>query len=485
MSSDSRSTDALVAGIDVATAAVRVEVRNPTGDLVASASRSLSPPVRDAGDISEQDAGSWWPSVRDALAECTGKLGSRRHAVRALAIAATSGTVVAVDAAGRPLGPALMYDDRRAEDEAAIAGEAGALRWERIGIIPSAGSGLARIGRLAKRYRDPNVRFVHTPDLIAEQLVGHPVLSDTSHALKSGYDPVAMEWASEAFTALNIDLDRVPSVVRPTELLGQLCTAAATETGLPADCQVRAGMTDGCAGQIACGAVDTGRAVTVLGTTLVLKAVSNELVHDPSGAVYSHRHPDGAWLPGGAANVGGEAFSDVDSSRLPELDHKAAQHGPASTVCYPLRRDGERFPFLTLDARGFVLTEPADDIDLHRARLEGIAFCERLTFERLARLAAPVTATVLTAGGGARSRLWCRIRAGVQGKPVARVHHAGTARGATLLAAVGTVHPDLSTAAKAMVPPAEQIDPDPAESAALVDNYGQFVNALRQRGWLA
>ncbi len=68
-------------------------------------------------------------------------------------------------------------------------------------------------------------------------------------------------------------------------------------------------MTDGCAGQIATGAVEPGQFVGVLGTTYVLKGVTRELVTDPAGALYSHRHPDGWWLPGGASNTGGEALA--------------------------------------------------------------------------------------------------------------------------------------------------------------------------------
>lgn len=483
---DRRDLDApLVAGVDVATATVRVEVRDASGELAAAASVPLPPPVRGPGGVSEQDARSWWPAVRAALGECTAKLGRRRHAVRALAIAATSGTVVAVDAAGEPTGPALMYDDRRAESEAALAREAGARRWERTGIVPSAGSGLARIGRLAAHSGDPKVRFLHTPDLVAEHLVGHPVATDTSHALKSGYDPVSEEWPEEVWAALGVDTGWLPDVVRPARPLGRLSPAAAVETGLPADCEVRSGMTDGCAGQLASGAVDVGRVVTVLGTTLVVKGVSTELVHDPTGSVYSHLHPDGYWLPGGASNTGGEALSDVDPGRLPELDRAAGERGPSGTVCYPLRREGERFPFLHPQARGFLLESPADDADLHRARLEGVAFCERLALDRMAALGVPVTSPVLTAGGGARSRLWCGIRASVLGVPVARVPRAGTALGAALLAAVGTVHPDLSTAANAMVPAPERIDPVAEEAEPLAENYRRFLAALHDRGWMA
>ncbi|QIZ39333.1 FGGY-family carbohydrate kinase [Saccharopolyspora sp. ASAGF58] len=475
----------LVAGVDVATANVRVQVHDPAGGVVASASRPLPQPVRSRGGRSEQDATTWWPAVRDCLAECTTALGPRSTEIRSLAISATSGTVVPVDGDGEPLTAALMYDDRRAEAEARIAAEVGADRWRRTGITPSAGSGLARIGWLARHLPDGTALVCHPPDLIAWKLVGHPVATDSSHALKSGYDAVAGEWETEVFEALGVPDRLLPEVVRPTAVLGAVDARGAAQTGLPVGCEVRAGMTDGCAGQLACGAVDVGHFVTVLGTTLVLKGVAEELVHDPAGAVYSHLHPDGMWLPGGAANIGGSALSDVDTAELPSLDAAATERGPASVVNYPLRGEGERFPFVAEHATRFVLGAPEDRIDEYRSRLEGVAFCERLALERLAQLGAPAEGAVRTAGGGARSIAWCRIRASVLDAPVLRVRGAGTALGAALLAASGSVYPDLSTAAAAMVPGGELVEPVPAEVSQLDDSYRRFLDELRTRGWIS
>lgn len=478
------ATEPLVAGVDIATAEVRVEVRDAGGELAATAATALPRPVHGADGSSEQDARSWWPAVRDTLARCTAELGDRSSAITALAVCATSGTVTAVNSAAEPVAPAIMYDDRRGAEHAALARRAGAERWDDIGITPSATSGLAHLALLAERTEDPGARLLHTPDLVAERLVGHPVPTDSSHALKSGYDPLRRQWVHGALDSVGVDSARLPEVVAPARPLGTLSREAAAETGLPVGCEVRSGMTDGCAGQLAAGAVDTGRVVTVIGTTLVLKAVSAELVHDPTGVVYSHRHPEGGWLPGGASNTGGEALADV-TDELAELDRAAATRGPAGVLCYPLRRQGERFPFSDGRARGFLSGEPADRVELHRARLEGVAFCEKLALRRLDSLGAPVTGPVRTAGGGARSLTWCRIRASVLGEPVLRVPRAGTPLGAALLAACGTVHPDLGSAAAAMTPDAESVEPVPGEMTRLAESYEAFHAELLGRGWIS
>ncbi len=428
---------------------------------------------------------TWWPAVRRALREATSALPGHGREVRAVAVAATSGTIVPVDRGGRPIGPALMYDDRRAVAQNEIAQRAGRDRWARVGLAVSPTAALGRIGWLAaQRYDRPVWRVLHTADLIGWALTGAPVPADWSHALKSGYDPRAGEWAAEAFAALDVDPGWLPPVAAPTTPVGTVSAAAAADTGLPVGCELRLGMTDGCAGQLACGAVRPGQFVGVLGTTYVLKGVTEHLVTDPTGALYSHRHPDGWWLPGGASNTGGEALADTPAERRRALDDAAAAYGPATTVSYPLRRDGERFPFVTADARGFTLGSPADEVDRHRAALEGVAFLERLAIERVRALGVTVDSPMYAAGGGSRSPLWSRIRATTLGMPVRVARNADTAFGAALLAAAGSVHADLGTASAAMVATGTLVEPDPTERDALDRSYRRFVDALVDRGWV-
>jgi sugar (pentulose or hexulose) kinase len=223
----------------------------------------------------------------------------------------------------------------------------------------------------------------------------------------------------------------------------------------------------------------------VLGSTLVLKGASRDLVIDPAGAVYSHRHPEGWWLPGGASNTGArtlvEGFPDGD---LAQLDEKAADHGPAECVVYPLLGQGERFPFAAAEAKGFTLGEPEHDVERYRATLEGVAFVERLGYERLRELGAAVQGPISVTGGGSGSPVWNRIRATVLGMPVVAKPGASTAAGACILAAAGSVHGDVTTACREMAVDGELVDPAEDEREALEASYRRFVDAVDERGWM-
>lgn len=436
----------------------------------------------------EQDAGAWWPAAAAALRAATDALGAARTRIAAVSVCATSGTVVAVDGSGRPAGPALMYGDRRAAAQAAAAHAAGEPRWRRLGVRIGASFGLPKLAWLCSQSAAAGAarHLWHASDVVVARLIGGVPPTDWSHALKSGYDVLAGEWPAEVLDALGIPGDLLPDVLPPTAVAGRVDERAAAATGLPARCEVRLGMTDGCASQIAAGADVGGRFAGVLGTTLVVKGASDDLLQDPSGAVYSHRHPEGHWLPGGASNVGGRALVEAfGADELPRLDAAAAGRGPVRCVCYPLTGIGERFPFSDENATAFWLGQPADEGERYRAILEGVAFVERLCHAHLSDLGARIDPPVVATGGGSRSAVWNRVRASVLGSPLEVAVTGESAFGACVLAAAGSLHPDFCSARAAMVRRGHIVEPETAEQDLLQDGYERFLNALVARGWVS
>ncbi|MGH9263965.1 MAG: FGGY-family carbohydrate kinase [Acidimicrobiales bacterium] len=449
----------VVVGVDLATADARVAVVDLDGRVVSRAAVPLAEPHRPQPGTSEQDARSWWPAVAAGLRKALAGVEADAE-VAAVAVSATSGTVVLADGNGEPVGPALLYDDRRVP-----APE----RWDWL---------LERHGGPAGRV----AHAWHASDLVVHRLIGQPPPTDWSHALKTGYDPGEGRWSAGGGAAGRLRAE----VAAPTSAAGTVCAEAAADTGLPAGCPVRLGMTDGCAAQVAAGADRPGRFVSVLGTTLVVKGASEDRLDDPASGVYSHRHPDGWWLPGGASNTGGGSLAHrFPEDELPGLDRRAADHGPAGTVCYPLPGTGERFPFVSDEAAELWTAPAGGRVDEYRAVLEGVAFLERLGYERLGALGAPLQAPLRSAGTGSRSEVWTAIRATVLDVPIVRPGAADTAFGAAVLAAAGTVHPTLGAAADAMVGVAgPEVAPVPGEMERLDESYRRFVAALTDRGWL-
>ncbi|MFF7866266.1 FGGY-family carbohydrate kinase [Streptomyces qaidamensis] len=462
-------------GVDLGTQSVRVLLVTADGTVLGSGSAPLT--GRRDGVRHEQDPLRWWAALCEASRTALGSA-PPGPPVGGLAVCGTSGTVLLTDGSGRPVSPALMYDDGRAKAQAARAREAG-LAVQDTWALPKA---LWLLGE----YGGTPLRLTHQPDLIVGRLTGEPPPADSSHALKTGYDLAGDRWPEAALARLGLPGGLLPDVVRPGTRLGEVCPAAADATGIPAGTPVLAGMTDGCAAQIASGALRPGSWNSVLGTTLVLKGAARDPVRDPAGVVYNHRAPDGTWLPGGASSVGAGAlaarFPGADPS---EMDASARAYEPSSAVAYPLVSPGERFPFRAPEATPFVLGDPVEDADLWAALLQGVGLTERLCLDYLHHLGAPLDGPLTFTGGSARSPYWNQLRADILGRPARVPEQTEPALGMAALAAYGASGAGaLADVAERMVRVRTVVEPRPGRTAAFAEPYARLVDALRDRGWL-
>jgi sugar (pentulose or hexulose) kinase len=471
-------------GIDLGTQSVRVLAVTPDGQIEASATETLG--KRQPGLRHEQASDSWWQATCLCLRAVMQQLGPRPQ-IDGLAVDATSGTIALVDALGRPLTTGLMYDDGRAQVEAAEANAAGEALWPQMSYKMQASWALPKLMWLLRHTDVPaGAQLAHQNDVINARLAGRRLATDSSHALKTGYDLIGRQWPCAIFETLRIPLALLPEVVSPGTRIGESGREAAAETGLPAGTPIFSGMTDGCAAQIASGATAVGSWNTVIGTTLVVKGVTRELLHDPLGVVYSHRSIDELWLPGGASSTGAAAIAaEFDAADLERLNHSAVNAAPTRSVVYPLVGTGERFPFAAPGAQGFTLDQSASAQMSARARycgvLQGIAMLERLAFDSLKQLGAETGGRFSISGGAVNSEALNQIRADVLEQELLIPAVTEGAFGMAVL--VAAAQSSMPAATERMVRIARTIAPRRPFSQ-YATQYGQFVDELYRRGWL-
>ncbi len=357
----------------------------------------------DFGHLAEQDAARVW---RDSLFEVIAKLpqGVRKR-LSHIALDGTSGTLLACDADLDPLHPPLLYHDARARVEA-----------ERIAAIAgpehtaaSASSGLAKALWLQAQPQLDTVRYyLNQADWLAALLSGRPGLSDYHNALKLGFDVAARRWP--AWVGQLVPLARLPQVVAPGSEIGPVERGEANRLGLAHDCLIRAGTTDSIAAFLAAGVDRPGEAVTSLGTTLVLKLLSEKRVEAARYGVYSHWFGD-FWLAGGASNAGGGVLRQFfDAAQIAALSSEIDPQADSGLDYYPLPRPGERFPINDPALPPRLAPRPAADRQFLHGLLEGLARIEAQGYARLVELGATPLRRVVSAGGGAVNDTYRRIR---------------------------------------------------------------------------
>jgi sugar (pentulose or hexulose) kinase len=407
-------------GIDFGTSGARATVIDEAGEVLAQCRYDFH---------GEQSAPLW----RTALFELIGQIPfALRNVLRAIAIDATSSTVLLCDAAGEALCAPLLYNDARAGMEAATL-----VRLAPGSHAATPASGLAKLLWYRRQPEFANAsHFLHQADWLAFQLHGQLGVSDYHNALKSGADPETLDypaWVKQLPASALL-----PRVVEPGAAIGPVSGRIAHHFALPRDCLVRAGTTDSIAAFLAAGATQPGEAVSSLGSTLVLKLLSEHRVESAPHGVYSHRLGN-LWLAGGASNSGGAVlrmfFADAE---LQSLSRHIDASQPSGLDYYPLPKPGERFPINDPLYSPRLTPRPNDQAQFLHGLLEGIARIEAHGYQLLQELGATPLTSVLSAGGGAHNPAFTTIRARLLGVPVRMAAHAEAAYGSALLARDGT-----------------------------------------------
>jgi sugar (pentulose or hexulose) kinase len=413
-----------VIGLDLGTSGVRAVAVDASGKILALGAATL-PPTKATGTRREQSPEDWWNGCRTALDELSQQIDL--SGARAIAVDATSGTILPVDNHNRPLAPARMYDDADTGD---LAAQINSLA-PRESAAHGATSPAARALEWAKLPRLHCI--IHQADWINGCLGATDWQTDENNALKTGYDPVSRTWP-DWLRAFGLSPGILPEVVPVGTPIGHVSGQAAIALGIPEGITIAAGTTDGCATFLASGATEPGEASTALGSTIVLKLLSDRPIFAPELGIYSHRIGD-TWLAGGASNCGGKTLLKFfTQDQLASLESSLDHAKPTGTDYYPLPSVGERFPVSDPHLAPRLTPRPADDAQFLQGIYEAFARVEQTGFAKLAELGGPALRNVRHAGGGSRSAAWMALRGKSLGVPQLPAWSEEAAAGAARLA---------------------------------------------------
>jgi len=481
--------NSLFGGIDLGTQGARCVFVDEKGAIAAEEKATFDEASFSSSERFEQKTAGWFGALRRCVRKAADSLEQEDSGrVAAMGVTSTSGTLCVLDSDYQPLCRAIMYSDSRSREEAEVVQRAGNELTDSLGYRFKPSFALPKVLWL-KNHRPSLFEqahlFISPTDLVIGWLTGSWGTTDQTNALKYGYHLIENRWPDFIEEELGIPLEKLPRVVTTGDMVGEMRPERARELGLRAGTPVAAGLTDGCASQVSSGAVNPGDFNTTIGTTLVIKGVTEKLLIDPLGRIYCHRHPSGWWLPGGASNTGAECLArEFGDEETRERSPGAASVSPTRIVAYPLVGKGERFPFMSADAEGFLVGNPASTDELFAAYLEGVACLERLAFETIEQMGAELGDHVYSAGGGAESESWLQIRADILQKRVLKPQVTGSAMGAAIVAAALEQYEDIPKAAAHMVKIELEKSPRPNLAETYEEKYQRFLEECRNRGYL-
>jgi xylulokinase len=470
-------------GIDIGTSGVKAVVLDEAGAVAGQGTAALTV-QRPQPLWSEQDPEAWWRATTAAVQAIDPAL---RRSVRGVGLAGQMHGATLLDAADRPLRPAILWNDgrcfaecelleRAAPDLRAVAGNiampgftAPKLMWVRDHEPDTFGQVAAVL--LPKDY----VRLRMTGDKASD-------LSDSAGTL--WLDVGGRRWSEEILAACDLATAHMPRLHEGSEVTGTLTAEVAELWGM-GRVPVAAGGGDNAAGAVGVGVVKDGDALLSLGTSGVIFVATDDFRPNPARAVHAFCHALPATWHQMSVHLSAASCIDwvariTGAAGAADLFARAEAAGPASgPELFLPYLSGERTPHNDPEVRGAFLRldNDTDGGRLAQAVLEGVAFALADGLESLTQAGTRVDELAVI-GGGARSGYWGRVIAAALGVELVYLKggEVGPALGAARLAQLAVDGGD--AAAVCVRPPvSHRVQPEPALVSALAEKKAAFQQA--------
>jgi len=415
----------LVAGVDSSTQSTKIEIRDlVTGELIGQASAShppASPPV------SEQSPESWW----SALQATFGQLSAHLDDVVAVSVAAQQHGLVCVDEAGNSLRPAQLWNDTTSADQAqSLVSRLGAPEWARIcGVVPVPSITITKLAWLKENEPaifERTATFMLPHDYLTSKLTGRRT-TDRGDASGTGWwSPINDRYEPDLLALVTDDptgvIRRLPKVMGPRDIAGQLTAGAAAATGLREGTPVACGTGDNMAAAYGLG-LSPGDIAMSLGTSGTVYSITESPISDETGTVAGFADANGQFLPL-VATLNATKVTDtiarvlgVEAAGLAELARTAM---PDPRLVMTPYFDGERTPNLP-NAKGAIagLDNETSRGDIAAAAHIGVICGLLQGIDALETAGVETGGTLHLTGGGARSEAFQQWVADLWGEPIA------------------------------------------------------------------
>lgn len=274
------------------------------------------------------------------------------------------------------------------------------------------------------------------------------------------------EWSKELLCICGIDLNALPPVKNPTDIIGSVTAKAAKETGLYEGTPVICGTTDTCMEVFASGAVEKGDVTVKLATAGRICVITDKAY--PSKHLVNYAHiADGMWYPGTATKAAASSyrwFRDTFGGTYGELDSltKNIPIGSEGLIYHPYI-NGELTPYADPMLCGSFTGIRATHTKGHFAKavMEGVSLSLLDCKQALDGIGIEYNNTATLIGGGAKGKKWAQITADVLGITLKITENSDSSFGSCMLAGIAAgVFSDAKDAAKKCVKPLDTVCPN-------------------------
>jgi xylulokinase len=470
-------------GIDIGTSGVKAVVISADGKVAGQGTAALT--VSRPHDLwSEQDPDDWWAATEAAVRAIDPAV---RRSVRGIGVAGQMHGATLLDAADKPLRPAILWNDGRSYAECEEMEAAVPNLHAIAGNLAMPGFTAPKLAWVRKHEPDifDKIRMVLLPkDYVRLRMTGEKASDMSDSAGTLWLDVQKRDWSDALLAATGLDRDQMPRLFEGSDIAGMLRPEIAETWGM-ATVPVVGGGGDNAAGAVGVGVVSDGDALLSLGTSGVIFIATEDFRPNPGRAVHAFCHCLPNMWHQMSVHLSAAACVDwvaklTGAANAPELFARAESTGPArGKELFLPYLSGERTPHNDALVRGAFLNldYETNASTLAQAVLEGVAFALADGLDAL-RDAGTEVSQLSVIGGGARSAYWGRIISAAVETPLVylRGGEVGPALGAARLAQVAV---DKGNPRDICAPPPIErvIEPDAADIELLAPKKAAFREA--------
>lgn len=484
-------------GVDGGTESLRAGVFDERGNPLAFAATAYKTefprPAR-----AEQNPADWWQALGESVRKAVAEAGVSPSSIAAICLDTTCCSVVALDAKGDPVRPALIWMDVRSGEQARRIANSGDPALRVNGYGPVSAEWMAPKALWLKEHEPENfgaaTYVCEYQDYLNHKLTGRMVGSLNNASIRWHYDNSRGGFQASLFEKVGLGevLEKFPrEILAMGDVIGPLTPEAAAHLGLPQSTPVIQGGADAFVAMVGLAVVRPGRLAFITGSSHLHLGLSDRPLHARGiWGTYPDAVVKGLYtVEGGQTSTGSviawlrRLMGEPDYATLNE---RAAKLPPGAQGLVVLEHfQGNRTPHTDPDSRGVIsgLTLGHGPEHLFRAVIEGVAYGTEDIFAAMRRAGYTPQEFVLC-GGATRSELWMQIHADVSGVPLrlTRVPDAA-ALGSAILAAVGVgAYGSIAEACEHMVEFTRVIEPDPHKHEAykpLLEAYRSTYTSLK------
>lgn len=472
-------------GVDLGTSSIKLVLMNDEGKIENIVSREY-PLFFPKTGWSEQKPEDWYQAFMEGMGDLLEKFD--KSLVEGISFGGQMHGLVILDEKDQVIRPAILWNDGRTTKECDYLNQV--IGREKISSYTAnmALTGFTAPKLLWVKENEPEnfariCKIMLPKDYIAYMISGVHCTdaSDASGMLL--FDVKNRCWSKEMMEIVGVKEEQLAKVYESYEVVGTLKEEVASHLGLNNSVKVIAGAGDNAAGAVGTGTLEHGMCSISIGTSGTVFIATDEFAVDDNNAMHSFAHANGKYHFLGcmlsAASANKWWMDEIIRTKEYNKEQEAIQALGDNQVFFLPYLMGERTPHNNPKARGTFIGMTMDTTreDMTQAVLEGVTFALRDALE-IARSFGVKIERVRLNGGGAKSKLWCRMVANIMNVKVDKINsEEGPGFGAAILAAVGCgKYASVEEAAEKLITVVSTIEPE----EAIVQKYEEKYQMFRQ-----